>query len=169
MASLKVMNHRLEWLGWENIKPQWWLCLDGYHIPPPIGPKKRWRDIIWQHLNVLGLLEWYKQTSQRNCWQTTYQKVLIDQCGKQQLRSSQPPNHVLCEGCGRSFHKPWNMARPKCIDECQIETCTWTASSCSRWCWSWGGLSVHKCLKTPETNTTSTWRLQTQSNQVKFL
>ena len=159
-AAMKVMGRRMEWLGHvarmpEHRMPK--MALFGW-LPqprPPGGPKKRWRDMIRQDLKALGIseTEWYKHTSQRDCWRTIYRKGLTDQCSQQQLRSSQPQSQVTCEGCGRSFCRAGDKARHKCIDErrkpVHEQRGAVQCSSCSRWFRSRGGLSVHRC-ETPE-------------------
>ena len=159
-AATKVMGRRMEWLGHVASMPEHGMpkmALFGW-LPqprPPGGPKKRWRDMIRQDLKALGIseTEWYKHTSQRDCWRTIYLKGLTDQCSQQQLRSSQPQSQVTCEGCGRSFRRAGDKARHKCIDErrkpVHEQRGAVQCSSCSRWFRSRGGLSVHRC-ETPE-------------------
>ena len=153
MTTTKVMRRRLEWLGHvarmtEHRTPK--MALFGW-LPqsrPSGGPKKRWRDMIRQDLKDLGISEseWYKLASQRDCWRTIYRKGIEDQCHQQQLRSSQPQSHVLCEECGRSFHRAGDKARHKCIAErqkpCHEQRGAVQCSTCSRWFRSQGAVST---------------------------
>ena len=162
-AALKVMGCRLEWLGpccsdGRTSNPK--MVLFGWlpQTRPPGGPKKIWRDMIRQDLKDLEISEseWYKQASQGDCWQTIYRKGLEDQCHKQQLNSSQSQSHVLCEGCGRSFRRPGDKARHKCIDERQKpvheQRGAVQCSTCSPWFRSRGGWSKHRCKTTDTRN-----------------
>ena len=154
--TTKVMGRRLEWLGHVARMPEYRapkMALFGWLPQPhlPGGPRKRWRDMICQDLKALGIAksEWYRQTSQRDCWRAIYRKGLADQCSQHQSRSCQPQNQVLCEKCGRGFCRVGDKARHKCIDERQKpvheQQGAAQCSKCSRWFRNRGGLSVHRC------------------------
>ena len=117
---------------------------------PPGGPRKRWRDMICEDHKILRISEtdWYRQTSQSDCWLNIYLKGLSNQCREHQLRQSQHQNQVICEQCGRCFRRSGDKARHKRIDERQKpvhEQCgAAQCSSCSHWFRSRGGLCVHR-------------------------
>ncbi len=151
-----LRQRRLEWLGHVA-------RMDDARIPktllfsllpqrrPPGGPRKRWRDCAIDDLKAVGALDsWYTlANSSRSAWRT---------CCRQQIPVPIPSVPVVCDGCQRSFSRPSDKQRHKCLPErrkpVELQAGAIQCQNCFRWFLSTGGLAVHKChIPNSETST----------------
>ena len=109
---------------------------------PAHGPRKRWKDCVVSDLRVRGLTkEWYPIACEsRADWRTMYAEP---------VENVPQPDPVICADCNRSFSRPEDRARHKCVVERakpiaeQRGACH--CGYCGRWFRSKGGLAVHRC------------------------
>ena len=112
---VKVAQPRLEWLGHvarmdSSRKPRQILFGSLLTRRPAHAPRKRWKDCVVSDLRVCGLTkEWYPIACEsRADWRTMYAKP---------VENVPQPVPVVCADCNRSFSRPGDRARHKCVVE----------------------------------------------------
>ena len=112
---VKVAQRRLEWLGHVARMDSSWMprqILFG-SLPtrrPAHGPRKRSKDCVVSDLRVRGLPnEWYPIACEsRADWRALYAEP---------VENVPQPGPVVCADCNRSFSRPGDRARHKCVVE----------------------------------------------------
>ena len=113
---------------------------------PAHGPRKRWKDRVVSDPRVRGLTkEWFPIACEsRADWRAMYAEP---------VENVPQPDPVVCADCNRSFSRPGDRARHKCVVERtkpiaeQRGACP--CGNCGRWFRSKGGLAVHRCSAPP--------------------
>ena len=142
----KVRSRQLEWLGHvarmpDNGIPKHLLFAALPAVRPAYGPRLRWKDVAHRHLSAAGhAKDWFKLAVDRRCWREEIVNIGI------------PPSltdSVICEVCSRSFRRPSDMKRHKCVAErclpLPMQRGSRQCGTCSLWFASVGGLTVHRC------------------------
>ena len=124
---MKVIKHRLEWLGHvarmpENRTPK--ICLFSW-LPQPRprgGPSLglRWRDMVRRDLRAMNVSKekWYDEaTVSRARWRNTCREELKNLTTV--IGDQETANQIKCDEYGRSFRIESDKKRHKCISERQ--------------------------------------------------